>query len=169
MNIGVIEYRPGRFNMGKKSVHKFLKWCVFIIYIVALVYFMFFSESLGRAVYVREYRYNLQPFKEIMRFINNADILGAGPVMANILGNVVAFAPFGFCLPMVTEHRMKFIRVTILSAGLSLMIELVQLVSMVGSFDVDDIILNTIGGASGYILFCICKKIIRGNKMNKKG
>ncbi|MDO5403561.1 MAG: VanZ family protein [Eubacteriales bacterium] len=155
--------------MGKKSLHKFLKWCVFIIYILALVYFMFFAESLGRAIYVREYRYNLYPFKEIMRFVNNEDILGMGAVLANVLGNVVAFAPFGFCLPMVTDHRMKFIRVTILSAGLSLMIELVQLVSMVGSFDVDDIILNTAGGIAGYILFCICKGILQCMKKNKKG
>lgn len=145
--------------MKKKSVHKFLKWCVFLIYIIALVYFMFFAESLGRMTYVSNYRYNFEPFKEIMRFLNNEDTLGWFVVLANVGGNILAFMPFGFCLPMVTEHRMKFIRVTLLSAGLSLMIELIQLVSKVGSCDVDDLILNTIGGMLGYIFYCICKKI----------
>lgn len=164
-----MKHEPGRFNMKKKSVHKCLKWCVFIIYIAALVYFVFFAESLGRTDYVKVYRYNLHPFKEILRFINNQDTLGTYAVMINVLGNMIAFVPFGFCLPMVTEHRMKFIRVTVLSAGLSLMIELVQLVSKVGSFDVDDLILNTIGGMVGYILFCVCKRVYLSITDKKKG
>ena len=41
------------------------------------------------------------------------------------------------------------------------LIELIQLVSKVGSFDVDDLLLNTIGGICGYILFVICAAIRR--------
>jgi len=44
------------------------------------------------------------------------------------------------------------------SFELSLLVELIQLVTKVGSFDVDDIILNTIGGAIGYIVY----KVVRG-------
>lgn len=130
---------------------------------------MFFAESMGRTDYVITYRYNLQPFKEIMRFLNNWDMVGTLAVLLNIGGNVLAFAPLGFCLPMLSDHRIRFIRVTLLSAGLSLLIELIQLCSRVGSFDVDDIILNTMGGIVGYIVFCICMGIINGLRKNKKG
>ena len=43
----------------------------------------------------------------------------------------------------------------------SLFVESVQLVSKVGSFDVDDLLLNTLGGVLGYILFLICNIIRR--------
>jgi len=40
-------------------------------------------------------------------------------------------------------------------------VETIQLVWKVGSFDVDDLILNTLGGVIGYLLFWICNKIRR--------
>ena len=43
----------------------------------------------------------------------------------------------------------------------SLCVETIQLVWKVGSFDVDDLILNTLGGVIGYLLFWICNKIRR--------
>ena len=40
-----------------------------------------------------------------------------------------------------------------LSFGLSLCVEMIQFITQVGSFDVDDLILNTLGGLIGYYLF----------------
>lgn len=39
--------------------------------------------------------------------------------------------------------------------------ECFQLVTRVGSFDVDDMLLNTLGGVIGYIVFAICNMIRR--------
>ena len=52
----------------KKSIWIFC-WILFWIYIGALVYFLFFSEMLGRAGQPRGYHYNLMPFREISRFL----------------------------------------------------------------------------------------------------
>ena len=90
---------------------KTLKWLIFIAYIAALVYFMFFAEILGRTDVSRTYRYNLVPFKEIKRFVNHFWQLGLTAVLANIAGNVVAFMPFGFCLPLIADHRIKFFEI----------------------------------------------------------
>ena len=51
-------------------------------------------------------------------------------------------------------------KVTFLSFLCSVTVELIQLVSKLGSCDVDDVILNTLGGLLGYIMFCICIGII---------
>jgi len=51
--------------------------------------------------------------------------------------------------------------VTALGFGLSLLVESIQLVFKVGSFDVDDMLLNTFGGVIGYIVFAICNMIRR--------
>lgn len=152
--------------MKNKRFRRTLKWTVFIVYIAALVYFMFFAEILGRTDVSTTYRYNLIPFKEIKRFIYYFRQLGVMAVLTNIAGNVVAFMPFGFCLPLIAEHRIKFFSCMLYTFGLSLGIELIQLVSKVGSFDVDDLMLNTLGGVLGYITFVICKKL---HLMHKKG
>ena len=43
--------------------------------------------------------------------------------------------------------------VTLLSFELSLAVELIQLITKVGSCDVDDMLLNTLGAAAGYLCY----------------
>ena len=74
-------------------------------------------------------------------------------VLLNILGNVAAFLPFGFFLPVFSGRCKKFWRTAFYSFELSLLVELLQLVFRVGSFDVDDLLLNTLGGMAGYGLY----------------
>ena len=133
------------------------EWVAFILYIGLLVYFTIFAESMGRTVPIVSsgYRYNLVPLKEIKRFLCNTDTLGWKPVILNVVGNVVAFIPFGYFLPRLFKYRIKFIRAALITFDLSLAIEIIQLLTRVGSLDVDDLFLNTIGGVIGYILCAI--------------
>jgi glycopeptide antibiotics resistance protein len=128
-------------------------WLLFYLYIVLLSYFLFFSEHYGRDYILKEYRYNLVLFKEIKRFIEYRQQLGLESFLVNILGNVLAFTPFGFMLPLLNIRYRKFFVITFLSILFSLFVETIQLFFKVGIFDVDDIFLNTIGGISGYVLF----------------
>ena len=41
------------------------------------------------------------------------------------------------------------------------LVETVQLIAKVGCFDVDDLILNTLGAAIGYMLFAVCNYLRR--------
>ena len=116
-------------------------------------YFLFFAEIMGRTNLTRTYHYNLVPFLEIKRFIIYRKKLGMTAVVVNLLGNVAAFLPFGFFLPFLSQKNRSFAYVTLISFEFSLLIECIQLVSKVGSFDVDDMILNTLGGSLGYLCF----------------
>ena len=106
-----------------------------------------------------EYAYNLEPFKEIKRFYRYREQLGWDVVLVNLAGNVLAFMPFAFMLPIVSPKARGFFRTVFLTFLLSLCIECVQLVTRVGSFDVDDLVLNTLGGAIGFIAYRIVQKI----------
>ncbi|NLK27460.1 MAG: VanZ family protein [Clostridiales bacterium] len=128
-------------------------WLLFYFYLILLSYFLFFSEHYGRGSISEEYRYNLELFKEIKRFIKYREILGIENFIVNILGNVLAFTPFGFFLPCLKKKYRRFILVAFLSILFSLMIESLQLYSKVGIFDVDDILMNSIGGMLGYMAF----------------
>lgn len=131
---------------------------LFIIYFIVLFYFLFFSEEMGRTYVEREYHYNLIPFHEIHRFMKYYKVIGMPAVLLNLAGNVAAFMPFGFFLPVFSRRCRKFLNTLFYSFELSLVVELIQLITKVGSFDVDDILLNTIGGALGYVSYKIVRK-----------
>jgi glycopeptide antibiotics resistance protein len=128
---------------------------LFAVYFAVLFYFLFFSERMGRTFFDRSYHYNLVPFKEIKRFITHVDVLGVRAVVLNIAGNVLAFMPFGTLLPVFSQTLRKCHLTVLYSFELSLIVETIQLVTKVGSFDVDDILLNTLGGLLGYLIFRI--------------
>ena len=123
---------------------------LFMIYLVLLFYLLFFSETYGRTM-DSGYRYNLELFKEIKRFWSNRENLGWSSVITNLLGNIVAFAPFGFFLPMLCKVGRNVFGCVLVSALFSLVVETIQLLTKVGAFDVDDIFLNAIGGLVGFL------------------
>lgn len=140
---------------------KILEILLFIIYLILLVYFLFFAESMGRTISNREYSYNLVPFKEIKRFIKYYKELGMTAVLTNIVGNIVCFIPFGGMLPILSTKIRKLVLVGLISFELSIVIEVAQLIFKVGSFDVDDLLLNTLGGMVGFLIYSITNRIIR--------
>ncbi|MCI8886457.1 MAG: VanZ family protein [Hungatella sp.] len=140
-------------------------WVLFVMYLIALTYFMFFAEAMGRTGNTQAgYAYNLELFKEIRRFYVYRHQLGWKAVTLNLGGNVVGFMPFGFFLPIVSRRGRKWYNALLLGFFLSLCIEITQLVFKVGSFDVDDLLLNTIGGILG---FC-CYKIVQKVRIRRK-
>ena len=141
-------------SKNKQIIINILK-VAFIIYIALLAYFLFFSERYGRNIVHTEYRYNLTLFKELRRFIQYRNIIGIESFIVNIFGNILAFTPFGFLLPRISPDNKKLIKITLRTLQFSLTIELLQLVFKVGIFDVDDLLMNTLGGIIGYLIYKI--------------
>ena len=78
---------------------------LFLLYLLALAYFLFFSETYGRVVIGEgEYHYNLIPFQEIRRFWIYREQVGTFAWVSNLLGNVIGFLPFGFILPVIFRN-----------------------------------------------------------------
>ena len=148
----------GKQGKAKKIIKLIISWLLFIGYLIVLSYFLFFSEYYGRTDTLSEYRYNLELFAEIRRFITYRSILGIKTVAVNLIGNIVAFMPFGFILPMLNAKNARFFRVLFLSLFFSGLIEFLQLIYHVGIFDVDDIFLNTCGAVLGYWVYCLFRK-----------
>lgn len=142
-----------------------LGYFLFIIYLIVLCYFLFFSEAYGRNEGAGAYRYNLVLFREIRRFYQYRDILGAKSVFINLFGNVAAFVPFGFFLPLLWPRTRRFFWIFWSSLCFSLLVEGIQLVYQVGTFDVDDLFLNTLGGVIGYFLLQL---LLLGQRLGRK-
>ena len=89
---------------------------------------------------------NLVPGEGIRTALRNANSeLG----LVNLVGNVVMFVPVGLLLPLAT--RLRFGGAVAACAGLSVLVECVQLTTG-RSLDVDDVLLNTLGGGVGAAL-----------------
>lgn len=74
----------------------------------------------------------------------------------NILANIAVFVPIGFLLPNVYKKCASFFGTFVASFVL---IVLIQLITMLGYFDIDDILINMLGSLIGYVLFCWFKML----------
>ena len=144
---------------NKKKRRLMKKWVCFLAYLLFLGYMLFYSAGFDRVEH-EHYRYNLTLFQEIMRYYNLGMRTGEWKLFVlNVIGNIVVFMPIGMFLPSLFLRCRNLSFTTILSFELSLCVEVVQLVTKVGSFDVDDLLLNTLGGILGYIIYKIYRWI----------
>ena len=113
--------------MSKKQAKKVraLGKVLFVLYIGFLIYFLFLSDWYGREGVMEEYRYNLELFKEIRRFIVYREQLGVFVVFSNLFGNILIFMPFGFFISMASRSS-SFFMALFNSLGLSLCVEVLQ-------------------------------------------
>ena len=116
-------------------------------------------EGLGTA--------NFVPFRTIKMYIDYSYKLNS---VENLAGNLFVFVPLGFFLPLIYEDMQRFSEVFINVFTFVLGIEVFQLFSAFGAFDVDDILLNCLGAAIGYGCYKIAavifakKRSYRGEK-----
>ena len=74
----------------------------------------------------------------------------------NLVGNVVMFVPLGFLLPKVFPKQNRFYKVLLTTTAVITLIELTQFYTLLGSCDIDDLILNAVGAAIGYGIYKKC-------------
>ena len=145
--------------MAPIKKHRRILTVLFAAYLVLLFYFLFISEGFGRTQGAHEYHYNLVLFREIIRFTKYRKIVGNRAFVLNVFGNLIAFMPLGFFIPALSRNKKNGFAVVLNCFSLSLLVEVVQLIFKLGSFDVDDLLLNTLGGLFGYMIYRICDTI----------
>ncbi|MBP2111914.1 VanZ family protein [Paenibacillus silagei] len=79
------------------------------------------------------------------------------------LGNYLAFVPFGLVIPLLIRCRFLPFLLVFLAAITG--IELIQMVTRLGAFDINDIVINTLGAAVGYG----AQRLIRRDRTTPRG
>jgi len=141
----------------------------FFIYVFAVLqltgYFILFKEisshgwwdQMNERIDTHD-RVNLEPFKTI-------DIYQT--FGKQVLGNFVMLLPLGIYLPLLYTRLRKahsLFAVLAICFLVSVGIELLQLATSYRSADIDDVILNTLGGGTGFIIYPLIKIIISPKK-----
>lgn len=144
----MVSVRVTYLAKNKESVvfYKEMLMLFFMIYILCLFQVVTFQD-------VSSFTHNnFVLFKEITRYS-----FGSRLFFKNVFGNILLFIPFGFLISVYIKPKKIYIPfcLTLLA---SLAIEFTQM--LIGrSFDVDDILLNCIGGIIGYFIYKLLDKI----------
>lgn len=145
-------------------VRNLVRWLVVAIYPATLLRFTLFKKGFGVSALTwsgygslmawrLRYSTNFVPFRTISYYL--AGNVSSGIAATNLLGNILLFIPLGFLLPLVLPRVQSMKTVTAIGFGASVVLEVLQLITGLGSLDVDDVLLNGLGvalGALGYTL-----------------
>lgn len=127
------------YNKEKFVLHKELLTFCFILYVLLLYYIVTFQDN-------NYGTNNFIPFREIFRYDISSKLF-----IRNVLGNILLFVPFGIFATRYIKNKKAYLTV-ILTFLVSCSIEFAQ--SLIGrTADIDDVILNTLGGLLGFLLY----------------
>lgn len=122
-------------------------------YTLIILYFMFFA--FGRADTVdqtSQYTFIFLP-DDFFRVPGLSDLLH--PTLMDLvgIGNFAAFIPFGILFPLL--YRTSFVRFMTGFILSILVVETIQALTFLGSFDTNDVIKNSLGAAIGFVAYMI--------------
>ncbi|MBP3952909.1 VanZ family protein [Bacillus suaedae] len=129
---------------------------LFILYLGALFYVTLFAWNYGASLGPAGpggRNYNVIPFRSIYRIAVFSPTI-VDPIRI-LIGNIVMFLPMGFLIPALHKRFRRFLLVVIIGAFVSLCIEMSQFMFTYRVSNIDDIILNTLGTAIGYLIFSV--------------
>lgn len=133
-------------NKQRLVLYKELLGLSFIIYALCLFQVVTFQDNVSWSTN------NFIPFKEMLRYN-----IGSRLFVKNVLGNMLMFLPYGFFISYYLKNEKSWLTL-ILTLIASFAIELVQMV--IGRvFDIDDILLNLLGGYLGFLIYYCFRKL----------
>ena len=130
-----------------------------IVYAIVMAYFLFFRHSIdvgGTYWENLSININIVPFYTIKQnlylILKQSNPYLVPHAIINLLGNIIGFIPFGILLPLLLKRARTFKKFFFYAISGIVLIELIQLFTLRGSCDIDDLILNILGSFIGYTI-----------------
>lgn len=139
---------------------------VFILYCAVMLWLLFFRSAgwITGMTYQEQLQHNinLTPLYTIQSYWNvvfhRTNDSALVHCIINLAGNVILFIPAGYLIPNLWRKQRNYLRFFATCFGIMFFIEALQLFTLLGSFDVDDLILNLSGMTIGFIGFHLFAK-----------
>lgn len=152
-----------RIPLSRQIVYFLLGVCVLVICTATFLEWIIACVLDGRTVIAAERSLNLIPFQ----FITETWAMEARKQITQSIANILMFLLLGFIFPIAFAKMRKLWSTTICMMLFSFLIEFIQY--FVGrSADIDDLMLNTLGGILGYLVFYIFSKLFKDKNIWKK-
>lgn len=133
----------------------------FLLYTALMLWLLFGQRFQGQLVLARPEqmaeKMSLKPLHTIGNYLwvleNSSNSAMRREAVVNLVGNVVMFVPLGYFLGALFRPFGRFWRMLLWSAVLICAVELLQIVTLLGSCDIDDLILNLSGILLGWLIW----------------
>ncbi|MBR2801600.1 MAG: VanZ family protein [Erysipelotrichaceae bacterium] len=138
-----------------------LRILLLVIYTLFLASLLFQRRAFSYDSYLEMVKgnVNLQPLATVKLYLH---ALGNESLrqeaLINLFGNILLFLPYGYLLPKLFPSCRRAVLLLALTLLVILGVETLQLLTLRGIFDVDDILLNVLGVFSGYVLWRLSKR-----------
>lgn len=151
----------------RERIQTVFTYCVFICYILLLLKILLLSRisllELFDSQRTIDRSINLIPFSSIMEYISGGSDIVKRFSFANVVGNIVIFIPLGVYFPLFKKDKRVIINLLYIFI-ISLFVEIIQGLFGIGTSDIDDIILNCLGGCIGILGYKFLLIILRNEK-----
>lgn len=145
------------FVQRKRKIILRISSILFIMYSCLMIWEVFLGPYRS---YSGTRRYNIIPFKTIVDYFMNSEQYSFHVILINLVANIVAFIPLGFFVSLLFKRFKNIANMAIFSVLTISCIEITQFIFNVGVFDIDDIILNSLGCIIGFAFYKIIKWIL---------
>lgn len=152
-----------RIPLSRQIVFFLLVVCILVIISATFLEWIIVCLLDGKEIFASEHSLNLIPFN----FITETWLMSARKQITQAIANILMFLPLGFIFPIAFTKMRKLWSTTICMMLFSFLIEFIQY--FVGrSADIDDLMLNTLGGILGYGVFYVFSILFKDKKFWKK-
>lgn len=139
------------FGIQNKKLRRWILFLYLITYAIAVLSFVFSSRtSIVTVNNVILNDNNFIPFRGIFKLFSSS--FGIRNAIYNVIGNLLMLTPLAILLPRLFSSFNNILKYSITIIIITIFIEVIQLIFNIGSFDVDDILLNFIGSLLFYYL-----------------
>ena len=156
-------------DSGQRQLGRLSRWmpvaALAYVVMLAVVTLLPIHWTLGLLREPPNYEPKLVPFGGIRGNVQNSPV----EALAELVGNVLLFAPLGFLLPLLVRAMHRWWRVLAASAAVSLAIELCQLAwPGVRTTSVNDVLTNALGALLGFAALRLTEAL-RGRRLRWAG
>jgi len=161
------EMKNGGIMNKRERIETVFLYGVFICYILFLFKLLFLSRvsllDLFNSQRALDRSINIIPFYSIKEYISSNIATIKKFAFSNTVGNIVIFIPLGTYLSLFKNNK-RIITNLLFIFIVSLFVEIIQGLLGIGTSDIDDIILNSLGGLVGILVYKFLVFILRDEK-----
>ena len=134
-------------------------WFIAIVYCVAMLWLLFLRSAgwVEGLTYHQQLQQNINliPLYTIRNYwnviVHRTNESVRMHCIINLAGNVILFLPAGYLLPKLWKKQRNYFWFFFTCLDIMFLVEVLQLFTLLGRFDVDDLILNLTGMTLGFI------------------
>jgi glycopeptide antibiotics resistance protein len=161
------EVKNGGIMKKRERIKTVFLYGIFICYILLLIKILLLSRVSPLEIFNSQRTLfssiNLIPFHSIMEYIFGSSDTLRKFAFGNVVGNIVIFIPLGIYLPLFKKDKRVLVNLLFIFI-VSLFVEIIQGLLGIGVSDIDDIILNCLGGWIGILGYKFLLFILRDEK-----